>query len=110
MDSQKAQLNVTPAQAGVQKSLKALDSGLRWNDGSRQIQTFCETIIFLSRYQHCATRVNFWCHFERSEKSLSVARLEISPVGRNDRRCGHLLLGIAAFSPTNYARTSLPAA
>jgi hypothetical protein len=35
---------VTPANAGVQKLLKLLDSGLRRNDDLREIQTFYESI------------------------------------------------------------------
>jgi hypothetical protein len=38
---------VTPANAGVQKLLKLLDSGLRRNDDLREIQTFYESISFV---------------------------------------------------------------
>ena len=44
MNSQKASLVVTPANAGVQNILKQLDSGLRWNDKLYGISTFYEPI------------------------------------------------------------------
>src|SRR5665647_2596306 len=40
MNSQKVQRNVTPAEAGVQNQLKALDSGLRRNDGNGRFPFF----------------------------------------------------------------------
>jgi hypothetical protein len=45
---------VTPANAGVQKLLKLLDSGVRRNDDLRKIQTFYETILFgILNLGHC---------------------------------------------------------
>jgi len=78
MHSQKAQRNVTPAQAGVQNLLKALDSGLRRNDGNRQFQAFCETIndvllrfnTFVTR-AFCKMNACLPCHFDQREKSLA---------------------------------------
>jgi len=42
MDSEKVKIGVTPAKAGVQKSLKNLDSGFRRNDGK---------VLFLTSYE-----------------------------------------------------------
>ena len=44
MHSQKAFKAVTPAKAGVQKSLVLLDSGLRRNDRKHRLSTFNECI------------------------------------------------------------------
>jgi hypothetical protein len=44
MKSQKVFQIVTPANAGVQNSLKRLDSGFRRNDGKRNLATFFEFI------------------------------------------------------------------
>jgi len=46
MRSQKVLQAVTPAQAGVQKRLKGLDSRLRGNDKKERFSTFYEFIKF----------------------------------------------------------------
>ena len=46
MHSQEVLIVVTPAEAGVQKSPKILDSRLRGNDRKRRFLTFYESIKF----------------------------------------------------------------
>jgi hypothetical protein len=61
MVSQIVSCNVTPAQAGVQNLLKALDSGLRRNDGNWQFQTFCEIVKLDESYKLKGTyHMNGW--------------------------------------------------
>jgi len=55
MNSQKAQRIVSPAQAGVHNQLKALDSGLRRNDGNGRFQPFARPSIMM----HAETRLFF---------------------------------------------------
>ena len=50
MNSQKVPEGVTPAKAGVQKTLKRLDSRLRGNDGKRRFLTFYEGINICALY------------------------------------------------------------
>ena len=82
MNSQKAQRNVSPAQAGVQNSLQALVSGLRRNEGNRQCQTFLETIsrefrivgkkLKISRAQALRSYEKHTGHLERKLESKGL--------------------------------------
>jgi nitrate reductase assembly molybdenum cofactor insertion protein NarJ len=66
MRSQKVLQVVTPAEAGVQKTLERLDSRLRGNDRKKRFSTFYERI----NTEDLAKSPAEWiCHFDRREKS-----------------------------------------